>query len=56
MEALGCDEAAAGRLIRRSGGSLKVAIVMGRMGCSRAEAARRLARAEGHVARALSEK
>jgi N-acetylmuramic acid 6-phosphate etherase len=56
MEALGCDEAAAGRLIRRSGGSLKVAIVMGRMGCSRAEAARRLARAEGHVARALGEK
>lgn len=56
MEALGCDEAAAGRLIRQSDGNLKVAIVMGRLGCSRAEAERRLARAGGHVARALGEK
>ncbi|MCI0402840.1 MAG: N-acetylmuramic acid 6-phosphate etherase [Acidobacteria bacterium] len=56
MEALNLDEAAAGRLIRQSGGSLKVAIVMGRLGCSRAEAERRLRRAEGHVARALGEK
>ncbi len=56
MEALDCDESAAGRLIRQSGGDLKVAIVMGRLGCSRAEAERRLARAEGHVARALGEK
>ncbi len=56
MEALGCDEAAASRLIRQSGGRLKTAIVMGRLGCSRTEAERRLKRAEGHVAHALGEK
>ena len=56
MEALDCDEAAAGRLIRQSGGNLKTAIVMGRLGCSRHEADRLLARAAGHIARALGEK
>ncbi len=56
MEALGCDEAAAGRLIRQAGGNLKAAIVMGRLGCTGREAERRLARAAGHVARALGEK
>ncbi len=56
MEALKCDEAAAGRLVRQSGGNLKTAIVMGRLGCSRREAERRLARAGAHVARALGEK
>ncbi|HSC78488.1 MAG TPA: N-acetylmuramic acid 6-phosphate etherase, partial [Candidatus Acidoferrales bacterium] len=55
MEALGCDEAAAGRFIRQSGGNLKAAIVMGRLGCSRREAERRLARAAGYVAIALAE-
>ena len=55
MEALGCDEAAAGRLIRQSGGNLKAAIVMGRLGCSRRETERRLARAAGHVTRVLGE-
>ncbi len=59
MEALGWPprrQAAAGRLIRQSGGNLKAAIVMGRLGCSRREAERRLARAGGHVARALGER
>ncbi|HXE76350.1 MAG TPA: N-acetylmuramic acid 6-phosphate etherase [Candidatus Xenobia bacterium] len=56
MEALGCDEAAARRLIRLSGGNLKAAMVMGRLGYTRREAERRLARAAGHVARALGEK
>ncbi len=56
MEALSCDEAAAGRLIRQSGGNLKAAIVMGRLGCTRREAERRLRRAAGHVARALGGK
>jgi len=59
MEALGWPprrQAAASRLIQQSGGNLKVAIVMGRLGCSRAEAERRLARAEGYVSRALGEK
>ena len=56
MEAVGCDEAAAGRLVRQSGGNLKAAIVMGRLGCSRAVAERRLARAEGYVVRALETK
>ena len=56
MEALGLNDTAAGRLIRQSGGNLKAAIVMGRLGCSRTEAERRLKRAEGRVARALGEK
>jgi len=53
--ALGVSEAAAPRLLRQSGGDLKTAIVMGRLGCSRREARMRLARARGHVYRALGE-
>jgi N-acetylmuramic acid 6-phosphate etherase len=52
-EALGVTEAGATRLMRTSGGNLKVAILMGRLGCSCREAERRLAAAGGHVSRAL---
>jgi len=51
--ALGIRPTQAARLARRTGGNLKAAIVMGRLGCSRREAERRLAAAYGHVARAL---
>jgi N-acetylmuramic acid 6-phosphate etherase len=54
-EALGVTEATAARLVRASGGNLKVAILMGRLGCSRREAERRLAAAAGHVSRALGQ-
>ncbi len=55
-EALGCSPAAAERLIRRSGGSLKTAIVMARLRCDRGAAEARLRRAGGRVYRALKEK
>lgn len=55
IEALGCTPAAAARLIRRSRGNLKVAVLMGKLGCSRREAEQQLARASGHTARALGE-
>jgi N-acetylmuramic acid 6-phosphate etherase len=52
-EALGVTDARAARLVGASGGNLKVAILMGRLGCSRREAERRLAAAGGHVGQAL---
>ena len=55
-EALGCSPAAAERLLRRSGGSLKTAIVMARLGYDRGAAEERLRRAGGRVGRALKEK
>ena len=55
-QALGIGPAEAARLARGARGNLKAAILMGRLGCSRREAERRLAAAEGHVARALDEK
>jgi N-acetylmuramic acid 6-phosphate etherase len=55
-QALGCSPGAAARLIRRSGGSLKTAIVMARLQCSRHAAEARLRRAGGHVHRALGER
>ena len=55
-EALGCSPAAAERLIRRSGGSLKTAIVMARLRCDRSAAEAQLRRAGGRVGRALKEK
>jgi N-acetylmuramic acid 6-phosphate etherase len=55
-QALGVGDAAAARLLRQSGGDLKTAIVMGRLGCSRADARRRLASARGRVYRALGER
>ncbi len=55
MEALNVSGGRAVQLAQASGGNLKVAIVMGRLGCSRREAEGRLAAAEGHVSRALGE-
>jgi N-acetylmuramic acid 6-phosphate etherase len=53
-EAAGVDARAAARLLRAAGGRPKVAIVMALARCSRAEAQRRLARAGGHVRRAIA--
>jgi N-acetylmuramic acid 6-phosphate etherase len=55
MTATGCDYAAAGHAIEAAGKSVKVAIVMVKAGCSRAEAERRLAAADGFVRGALGE-
>jgi N-acetylmuramic acid 6-phosphate etherase len=44
----------ADRLLRAADGEAKTAIVMGRLGVSAAEARKRLARADGHVRRALA--
>jgi N-acetylmuramic acid 6-phosphate etherase len=55
MTVTGCDYAAAGHAIEAAGKSVKVAIVMVKTGCSRAEAERRLAGADGFVRGALSE-
>ncbi len=53
MTATGCDYAAAGHAIEAAGKSVKVAIVMVKAGCSRAEAEQRLAAADGFVRVAL---
>jgi N-acetylmuramic acid 6-phosphate etherase len=55
MTATGCDYAAAGHAIEAAGKSVKVAIVMVKAGCTRAEAERRLAAADGFVRGALGE-
>ncbi len=55
METLDVSAARAVKLVQASGGNLKVAIVMGRLGCSQQEAEDRLAATEGHVSRALGE-
>lgn len=52
-EAAGVDAGEAARLLRAAGGRPKVAIVMALARCSRAAAERRLARAGGHVRRAV---
>jgi N-acetylmuramic acid 6-phosphate etherase len=52
-EALGVSPVEAARLVQRSGGNLKLAILMGRLGVNRRAAERRLAAAGGHVSRAL---
>ena len=46
-EAVGCDKARAAALLEEAGRDVKVAIVMGRMGVGRAEAAERLEGARG---------
>jgi N-acetylmuramic acid 6-phosphate etherase len=51
--ALDCDAPTAERLLQASHGNLKAAILMGRLGCSRRQAERRLRAAKGHVWRAL---
>jgi N-acetylmuramic acid 6-phosphate etherase len=48
-ELLGSDAPQARRLLRRSGGSVKVAVAMGRLGIARAEAEARLAAAGGRL-------
>jgi N-acetylmuramic acid 6-phosphate etherase len=52
--AAGVGDAEARRLLRAAGGETKTAIVMGRLGSSREAARQRLARAQGHVRRALA--
>jgi len=46
----------AGRILAKSGGSVKRALVMARLGCTAKEADQRLAEAQGFVHRALGEK
>ncbi len=55
MTITGCDYAAAGHAIEAAGKSVKTAIVMVKLQCSRAEAERRLAAADGFVRGALGE-
>ena len=51
-ELVGVDYDEAGALLRRSGGSVKTALVMQRLGVERAEAERRLADADGLLRKA----
>jgi len=53
MTVTGCDYATAGRAIEAAGKSVKTAIVMVKLGCSREEAERRLAASDGFVRGAL---
>ena len=55
MTATGCDYNAASQAIEAAGKSVKTAIVMVKLKCSRAEAERRLAAADGFVRGALGE-
>ncbi len=55
MTITGCDYAAAGHAIEAAGKSVKTAIVMVKLQCSRAEAERRLAAADGFVRGALGD-
>jgi N-acetylmuramic acid 6-phosphate etherase len=52
-EAAGIDDQRAGEFLERSGGTVKVAIVMARLGASREEAEARLRAAGGRVSEAL---
>jgi N-acetylmuramic acid 6-phosphate etherase len=51
--ATGCDGEMAARLLEQSGKDVKVAIVMGKMGVGREEAAARLAQHKGVLRNAL---
>jgi len=53
MTVAGVDYDTAGRAIEAAGKSVKTAIVMLKLGCDRAEAEKRLARASGFVRGAL---
>jgi N-acetylmuramic acid 6-phosphate etherase len=55
MTATGCDYKAASQAIEAAGKSIKTAIVMVKLGCSRSEAEQRLAAADGFVRGALGE-
>ena len=52
---LGLERAAAAALLERAGGHVKTALVMGKLGVDREEAARRLAEVGGVVARVVGE-
>ena len=54
-EMLGLDREAAARLLERSGGHVKTALVMGRLDLSRDDAERRLEQADGVVARVIGD-
>ena len=54
MTVTGCDYPDAAAAIEAAGGSVKTALVMLRTGCSRDEAERRLAQADGFVRRAIA--
>ncbi|MGD8279497.1 MAG: N-acetylmuramic acid 6-phosphate etherase [Gemmatimonadota bacterium] len=56
METLGIERPAAASLLQRSGGHVKTAIVMGRLGLDAAEARRRLDAANGVLTRAISDR
>jgi N-acetylmuramic acid 6-phosphate etherase len=51
--ATGLDDAASARLLEASGGEVKTAIVMSKLGVTPDQARARLARANGHVRKAL---
>lgn len=55
MEVLGLDRPAAASLLERSGGHVKTALVMARLGVERDEARARLEEADGVIARVLGE-
>jgi len=55
MLTTGCSYDEASKLIKRAGGSVKVAIVMKHRGCTKAEATRLLRRAGGKVRKAIEE-
>ena len=55
MTATGCDYAQAAHAIEAAGKSVKVAIVMQKLSCTREEAVRRLDEADGFVRRAVGE-
>ncbi len=52
---LGVQQSQAAELVDQSGGELKVAVLMGRLGCPREEAQQRLAANDGNLRRTLEE-
>jgi N-acetylmuramic acid 6-phosphate etherase len=52
-EILGVNQEQAQKLTERSGGKLKVAVIMGALGCSRKDAEQRLAAGDGNLRRIL---
>jgi N-acetylmuramic acid 6-phosphate etherase len=54
LEILALKPEQAAELVEKSGGALKVAVIMGARGCSREEAEQRLAESDGHLRRILA--
>ena len=52
---LGVEQSRATELVRQSGGELKIAVLMGRLGCRREEAQQRLGANDGNLRRTLEE-